>query len=237
MGSYKSGQHLNSNILAVIDTETTGPVPGYNDIIEVACVILDKYLKPAKGITPFNIEIKPQRIENISLEALRIQGKDLEYVTKEKLIKNPDRLVRIATTGCDADVAADLFREWFEKLRLAPFKRIMPIACNWAFDREFLMDWLGRPGFDYIFDPRYRDVMSMTLYDNDIADWRCEEFEYPKNNLQYICTQLHIERTRQHNALDDVIVTAEAYRKLIQRSQIRDVPRSVDSPKETVPSV
>lgn len=217
-------RHLNGNLLAVIDTETTGSKPRFNDIIEVAVLVLDKNLKPAEGIRPFTLDLIPKRLENIDLEALRIQRKTLDDLVKEKVCNKRERIVRTATRGIDPDLGADLFKDWWDKLRLAPFKRIMPIACNWAFDREFLIDWLGEDAFQYYFDPRYRDVMSMTLYDNDVSDWRGEPFEYAKNNLQYICTTLKIERTQQHTALDDCVATAEAYRKIIQRTQLRTLP-------------
>lgn len=219
-------KHLNGSLLAVLDTETTGPKPGYNDIIDICCIVLGPDLKPAKGIRPFNMEIQPKRIENIDLEALRVQGKNLDSIVKEKLCKDRQRIVRIATTGCDADQAADMFGTWWDKLKLAPFKRLMPIAHNWAFDRAFIMDWLGEAAFDLYFDPRYRDTMSMALYDNDVADWRAENFDYPKTNLAYLCNSLGVERGGAHNAMDDVLATIEVYRKLVTRSEIRNLPKS-----------
>jgi DNA polymerase III epsilon subunit-like protein len=218
--------HLNGNVLAVIDTETTGPLAGYHDIIEICVIVLGPDLQPAKNFMPFNLEIQPRRIENIDLEALRIQGKDLDLVVKEKLCRDRKRVVKITTNGCDADLAADLFGIWWDKLKFAPFKRLMPIAHNWVFDRGFLIDWLGLPAFEYYFDPRYRDIMGMSLYDNDVSDWRSEQFEYPKNNLGYLCNILKVDRGNAHTALDDVLATAEIYRKLITRTEIRSLPKT-----------
>jgi DNA polymerase III epsilon subunit-like protein len=218
----KRGAHLNGNVLGVIDTETTGFKAGYNDIIEVCVMILDHNLDPSP-MMPFTMDIAPRRIENIDLEALRIQGKDLDRIVQEKFCRDRKRVVKVAKDGCDADLAADMFIEWFESLALAPFKKIMPIACNWAYDRMFLIDWLGDDAFNYCFHPQYRDVMGMALYDNDIADWRGATYDYPKCNLQYLCTTLGIQRTRAHTALDDVVVTAEVYKRLIQRTTIKDI--------------
>ena len=80
-------RHLNGNLIGVIDTETTGFRPGYHDIIEICVMILDHNLEPAQNINPFVLELQPRRIENIDLEALRIQGKDLDHIVKDKLCK------------------------------------------------------------------------------------------------------------------------------------------------------
>lgn len=216
-------RHLNGNLLVVIDTETTGFKPGFNDILEICVMPLDHQLKPDMTINPFVMELQPKRLENIDLEALRIQGKNLDMIVKQKMCSDRKRLVRIATNGCDADLAADIFGDWFDSLNLAPFKKLMPIACNWPYDRGFIIDWLGPTAFEHYFHSQYRDVMCMALYDNDTSNWRGESFEYPKCNLQYLCTTLGIERSGSHNALDDVIATAEVYRRLIQRTTIKDL--------------
>jgi hypothetical protein len=52
-------------------------------------------------------------------------------------------LAKVMTSCVDAYKAADLLVEWFEKLRLPAYKRIIPIAQNWPFDRAFIMNWLG----------------------------------------------------------------------------------------------
>jgi DNA polymerase III epsilon subunit-like protein len=218
--------HLNQNVLAVIDTETTGPDPDKHDILEVSVLVLDRFLKPDKTILPFNIFMAPQRLGDIDMEALRIQGKTMDDIVKEKVCKQREEMVELAGKGLHPDSGADLFESWFRKLKLPPRKRIMPIACNWPFDREFIRRWLGIDGFYHYFDPRFRDVMSMSLYDNDIADWRGDTFPYNKNNLQWLCTVLGIERTRSHTALDDCVATAEVFRRMVQRTEIRNLPRA-----------
>lgn len=208
-------EHLNDNILCVVDVETTGPTPRYHDILEVCVMPLDKLLKPSRDYMPFCMNLVPMRIENIDHEALRMQRKDIMDVIKHKVCWNKERLVDITLSGCEPSRAADLFVEWYEKLQLLPFKRIMPIAHNWCFDREFLIDWLGYSTFDLCFDPRYRDTMVYSLYDNDIAGWHGHDFPYPKNNLAYVCQKLGIPHERAHSALDDCVSTAKAYRQMV----------------------
>lgn len=208
-------EHLNDNILCVVDVETTGPRPRYHDIIEVCVLPLDRMLKPAKQTNVFCMDLVPMRKDNIDFEALRIQRKYMDQVVKNKICWDRERLVNLTLSGCEPSRAADLFVEWWEQLRLLPFKRIMPIAHNWCFDREFLIDWLGYETFDMCFDPRYRDTMAMSLYDNDIAGWHGNDYQYPKNNLAYLCSQLGVHRDRRHTALDDCVATAECFRKMV----------------------
>lgn len=209
-------KHLNNNILCVIDVETTGPTPRYHDLIEVAILPLDNTLKPSRGIMPFAMDLKPRRPENYDYEALRAQRKEMCIYEKPKVCFDKRRVFEVILSGCDPDRAADLFFEWFENLRLPPRHRIMPIAHNWVFDRSFIMDWLGTRTFDLCFDPRYRDTMCMSLYDNDRAGWLDRDYPYPKNNLQYLCSQLKISRTNEHRALDDCVATAEVFRRIVR---------------------
>jgi len=228
---------LNNNLLAVVDVETTGPIAGVNDLIEICVMPLGADLTPEKGTLPFQMELMPMRRENIDFEAMRIQRKWMERVDSDKIILSKDAILDATLKGCEPSRAADLFVEWWENLGLIPFKRIMPIAHNWVFDRSFLIDWLGYKTFDYCFDPRYRDTMGMSLYDNDIADWRSEYHPYPKNNLAYLASQLKVDRRFSHTALDDCRVTAEVYRKMVQytwRPNRRVSVESLEMEQETL---
>lgn len=212
-------KHLNGNILAVVDVETTGTKPRHNDIIEICILPLSHSLEPDKGVLPFNLTLQPARPENIDLEALRVQRKDMDDVVKQAIPRNTSKITDSALKGCDPDKACDLLFEWFERLHLKPNKRIMPIAHNWCFDREFIIDWLGLEGFEYIFDPRYRDLMGISLFENDVADWRAESFPYQKNTLRYLCSTLKISVPDAHTALDDCVATAKAYKSMIKHSR------------------
>jgi DNA polymerase III epsilon subunit-like protein len=211
--------HLNDNILCVVDVETTGPTPRYHDIIEICVLPLNRFLKPDKKIVPFMMDLVPMRKENIDYEALRITRGHMDHPIKDKICWKKDRLIDLTLKGCEPSRAADLFVEWVDRLKLATFKRIMVVAHNWPFDREFIIDWLGYPTFEVIFDPRFRDTMAMSLYDNDIADYHVTNFPYPKNNLSYLCSQLGVDRPRIHTAVDDCVATAECYRKMIHNAQ------------------
>ncbi len=202
--------HLNGNLMCAVDTETTGDRPGFHDLIQVCILPLGWDLKPifktkeGRSLTPFYCELKPRRLEN--------------YTNEPKLNVKREVLSKICLDGLDPDSAADLFMEWYEKLNLAVNKRISPLAQNWPFDREFLMDWMGRAQFGHIFDARYRDTMSAALFENDKADFRNLHYPYPKVNLAYLASQLKVEHQRAHDALQDCVVTAEVYRRMLSTS-------------------
>jgi DNA polymerase III epsilon subunit-like protein len=68
----------------------------------------------------------------------------------------------------DKYTAADLFLDWVEKLDMPERKRISPLAHNWAFDREFIKDWLCPTAFDEIIDGRYRETKGAATLISDV---------------------------------------------------------------------
>jgi DNA polymerase III epsilon subunit-like protein len=210
-------KHLNGNVLAAIDCETTGTDPLQHEITEIAIVVLNNQYEPSPGCFPFQQEMKPDKPENIDFEAIRqLQQMNDFYV--ENVCKSKERLANVILRGMDKYKCADLLVDWFEGLKLAPMKRIMPIAQNWVFDSGFIKEWLGVKTFEYVFHPCYRDTMTVSLFANDCADQKGEPFPYPKNNLQYLCSELKVQRDRAHTAIDDAVATAEVYRRMIGKA-------------------
>jgi DNA polymerase III epsilon subunit-like protein len=193
--------HLNGHIICVIDTETTGLNPDVNEIIEISVLPLDFNLEPRKDVPFFDIQIKPENEDAIDHDAFKVNKTDF---------------YKLMQTGMDKYDAAELFVEWFDKLKLAENKRIMPLAHNWSFDCEFIKKWLGPKTFHYHIDGRYRDSMSTAQYINDRADSKGQSIPFPKVNLGYIASQLKIPHDNAHTALGDCIVTGQVYKELIK---------------------
>lgn len=195
--------HLNGNMICVIDVETTGLDPENHEIVEVCFLPLDAKLEVRRDIVPFDIKIKPEKIDNINWEAFKINKTDF---------------FKLCETGMDKYEAADLFEQWVEKLGLPDRKRISPLAHNWKFDNAFIREWLSPPTSGLWIDGRSRDTMEVALYLNDRADHRNEQIPFPKVNLGYLASQLKIQGGKAHTALGDCITTAKVYKELIKMS-------------------
>jgi DNA polymerase III epsilon subunit-like protein len=193
----------NSHQLCVIDVETTGLNPDKHEIIEICFLPLDESLSFIKKPVPFNIKIKPEK--EIDFEAFNINTIDYDD---------------LMNTGIDKWKAVDLFIDWFDLLRLPPNKRLLPIAHNWFFDASFIKQWLGSPTFDSYIDSRARDTLMMCQFINDSHSMRHDNVPFPKQTLAYVASQLDIEHTRAHNALDDCVVTAKIYKQLLMSYKV-----------------
>ncbi len=198
----KSLQHLNGNVLCAVDTETTGLKPGYHEIHQVAILPLDHGITPCKTVRPFCLDIKINFPERIDTKAIKTSKLDFAQ-----------RQLR----AIEAFTAADLLDEWFDRLGLAIYKRICPLAHNWPFDREHLTHWLGNSSFEHIFSPLYRDTLPITIMDSDRCGFRGEKVCFVQHNLAYLCGKLSIKNQKAHDALQDCIATAELYRRYLSR--------------------
>jgi len=206
--------HFNGNLLAAIDVETTGFIPGHHDIIQICVLLLDSDIKPDLQVNPFYVNMKPKRPENIEPDAMEVSRISF---------------ANIMQTAIDPWDAADLFDDWFVNLRkdmhnrrakLPENRKLLPLAQNWAFDLNFVKDWLGeKSSFDF-FHPWYRDTLAVAQFLNDqyAKDPNCvlpHKVPFPKSNLGYICSQLNVKNEKAHDALQDCIATAEAYRRMV----------------------
>ena len=206
--------HFNGNLLAAIDVETTGFIPGHHDIIQICVLLLDSDIKPDLQVNPFYVNMKPKRPENIEPDAMEVSRISF---------------ANIMQTAIDPWDAADLFDDWFVNLRkdmhnrrakLPENRKLLPLAQNWAFDLNFVKDWLGEKSFFDFFHPWYRDTLAVAQFLNDqyAKDPNCvlpHKVPFPKSNLGYICSQLNVKNEKAHDALQDCIATAEAYRRMV----------------------
>lgn len=202
-----SMEHWNGNQLCVIDIETTGLDPYWNEMIQICVLALDSNIKPRKDIMPFYITIQPESPERVDPEAMAI---------------NRLKLADIALRGHDKEKAKDLLEEWIKKLNLpitkyGTPKKIIPLGQNYSFDMGFIKSWLGIDLYNDYFHYHYKDTMLAATFLNDKAAFHAEKVPFPKVSLTYMCNLLKVDRDRAHDALQDCQATAEVYRKLLQQ--------------------
>ena len=197
----KSMRHLNGNLLCAVDVETTGFQAGYHDMWQIAVLPLDSEIKIIKDIIPFYMDLAIKRPENIDKKAVALTGR-ISFAQRQQRAADP------WTVG-------EMFDDWFQRLKLPMYKKIVPLASNWPFDRSFIVDWIGNETFQQLFHPHFRDTMVAALFSNDLASFRVDKIEYPHVGLKALCARLGVKNAKPHDALQDCIATAECYRRLI----------------------
>ena len=194
--------HFNGNLFCAIDVETTGLLFTKHDIIQICVMPIKPDLRPDLDRGYFHTLIHPRRPENINYESNKI---------------NRGRVTEALNMGMSPDTAEERLREWFQSLRLPVGKKIVPLGQNFAFDRDFIIDWLGGPlSYDEFFRGDYRDTQSMALMINDWAGWHEERIPFPKTSLKYLCSVLGVENPNAHDAVGDCVTTIEVYRRLMR---------------------
>jgi DNA polymerase III epsilon subunit-like protein len=193
--------HLNGNIMCAIDIETTGRMPGFHEIIQIAVQPLNSDLDPLEGIHPFYTTIAPEYIERSESEAQSIHGLNL---------------CQLQANSLDRWKVADLFDEWFQKLDLPYRKSIVPLAHNWAFEAGFLKSWLGIECMNLMFHPHPRDSMLFAIALNDRRVMNGDPLLFPSVSLTSMCKQLGILVIKAHDALSDALAEAKVYQTLLK---------------------
>lgn len=198
---HNSLPHLNGNILCAVDLETTGRMPGYHEIIQIAVQPLDSKMEPMEGVYPFYTTIAPENIHRAEKSASAVHGFNL---------------MELKETSMDQWKVADLFDEWFQNLGLPFRKSIVPLAHNWAFEAGFLKSWLGIECMGAMFHPHPRDSMLLAIAINDRSMMRGDPVVYPSVSLVSMCKQLGITTIKAHDALSDALSEAKLYQLLMR---------------------
>lgn len=198
-------QGMNGNLLCAVDVETTGLDYNQHEIWQLCVLPLNPMLEPNKAFLPFYMSMKPERMDNIDPKAAKLGLTDLTHLLLKAL---------------PTDRVQDYFVEWFEKLNLAPGKKIVPVAHNFFFDRSMLMKWLGQDLYDSIFHFHPRDTMVTAAFLNDRADSGCRDLPYTRLGLKNVCSKHNIEIPNAHDALADCIATAQLYAALCRSSDM-----------------
>ncbi len=199
MKTYSGMVHLNGNLLAAIDLETTGLQAGYHEPIQIAVVPLNSDLRPLESVRPFYMNIKPSYPERQEAAGY-VHGLNLN-----------DLVLHAPTPG----KVQDMLVEWWEKLDLPFGKTLVPLAHNWAFECKFLNAWLGVDLTSTLFSGHARDAMLYALSLNDKAAFMGLPVPFNKVGLGSICKRFKVHNPKAHDALCDAIAEAECYRAML----------------------
>lgn len=187
---------LNDNVLAAIDVETTGRDPSYNEVCQLAIVVLDCHLNP---VNQFYTNVRPLHPERIHPKATETHG-----LTYEVLCQSPDKY----------EVADEVW-EWFQGLGLAPGKNLIPLVHNAQFDIPFLQNFFGLELFSDIIGYPTRDTQSLVSGLMDKAAFNGVKIPFNRAGLGHCCEVLGVQLDDAHDALADALATARVYKALL----------------------
>jgi DNA polymerase III epsilon subunit-like protein len=192
--------HLNGNLLAAIDYETTGLQAGWHEIIQVGIVPLNSDLRPNPDLRPFYHNIAPKFPERQAKGAGDVHGLNLN----DLMLHAPS-----------SERVIDLLVDWWERLDLPVNRNICPLAHNYEFEAGFGRAWLGFDLFNQLFHSHARDGMREAIHQNDRASFAGEKVPYPYVGLNALCGQFGIVNENPHDALSDSYAEAEVYRAIL----------------------
>lgn len=196
--TYWGMQHINENMLCSIGMILTGRDISQHEILEIAILPLDCGLDIRKDRLVFHMGMKPERTDNIDFGHQRME----RSIVANRIMNSKDSFV-----------VADLFIKWFDTLRLATGKQIVPLAWNWPLESLFLRSWLGHKTFEYLFDWKYRDVLSTGNHLNDTLDQSANTVKYPKVTLGSMAIRHDLTRIKPENAITRAKLIMEVYKK------------------------
>ncbi len=181
------------NKILFLDTETTGLIPGYHDIIQIAGIIEED----DNIVDEFKIKLRPFHLKNIDDESLGING-----FTKEELFFFPDpehgieRLIIIlAPYMVEEDVLFAGQKTFFDLFFLQALFRKSEHEKRKTFD---IMTRAHNATMD---------LKTLTL----LAILQGHKIK--SNSLEDVCEYLGVKNEKPHDALSDLYATRECFKK------------------------
>lgn len=182
---------MNKIAKCVIDCETTGLDPALHDIIEIAIVPVDGKFEQIGSV--FNQRIKALTPETASACALAINQ------------LNP-------CEGAEHKESLNLFYDW---MNLNCIERIAPIGFNYAFDKGFILKWLGTDQYNQSFHYIIRDAHTLAIAYNDSRIIRGQKPMTTSTSLGKLCDHFGLDHSKAHSAIQDCYLTLKIYKNLL----------------------
>lgn len=191
--------HLNGGLLCAVAINTTGPRPGYHELIELTILPLNNKIQPCEALEPFICYIKPEEPER-AIKSLHEQIGALHIHD-----------------------ASYMFEQWYSNVvEQNNFKSIYPLGFRYdAMIMPFLREWLGyslhdpaESHYDKYFNERSRDPAAASLYVNDIAHFNQVDFPFPKYGFKQLARRTSATSTISSGTIQAALTTAEMYRRM-----------------------
>lgn len=179
------------------DVETTGLDPKQNDITQLAFILEINGNIVEEG----NLFMKPINDENITDEALQIQGR-----TREEVLGFPEAMIQYKELESVLRKHIDQYNR-DDKATMA--------AYNGSFDRSFLYSLREKLDIKYGLGSYLKHVTIDPLFLVDLLIFRQVIPELINRKLETVCLYFGIE-IQAHDALSDIRATRNLFYKLIE---------------------
>ena len=189
--------------LLAVDLESTGLIPNYHEIMQIAIILLDLELNV---IAEYNslVQIQyPERgyatiiDEQNVFQFAGINPKHLKFApTMEEVLTQILDLIRNKT-----------------KLKNEELRHVTLFGQNTKFDMCFLEAAFAKCGIKFYFDYHNVDLVSaFTVYSLVKKNTLPERL-----GLHHICKKLNIINVKEHNAVSDITTTVSLFKNIIQQ--------------------
>lgn len=177
------------------DTETTGLIAGFNEIISLAGILYDNKFKEIDRI---NIYAYPDHPEHIHPKALEVNGYTEEEWKKRGAITQEQMAVQL--------------NDWLIKRYCY---RVIPLGHNVKFDISHLQALYERfdmvEAWQKLFSYHCLDTVGVAMF-FDMANYKELSDRY---NLGKLCERFGVKLDNAHDALADIDATVQLFLKLV----------------------
>lgn len=199
MIAYDSMPHLLGGVMAAIDFETTGLNPDWHEVVQIAIVPLDYKFDPLPGIRPFYRKIRPEHPERFEPEAMKTNRLAMDELK----------------TASEKHEIIESLQRWWDALGLPLGRTIVPLAHNASFELMYLRKLLGDSHYHKLFHFHHRCSMQTAIQINDKCFRRGLKKRFDSVGLEYLAAEFKIHNPCAHDALNDALVGAQLYPRLL----------------------
>lgn len=202
----KKGKRVHKIQNVVLDTETklydeTQGVDFFrDDLVELSIIPLTDSLDIDVVSPRLSVLVKPFILSGVESNDTRLPSNGITYG-------------ELREYGMNSDDLRSFIEGWMDALGIEQF---IPLAHNWSFDRSFLAKTMGCQAVEKMFNRRARDSHSLAVSINDKAVLSGKEPPFESTSLGFLANYFGIDTAGAHRAEKDCIMTALAYKKLLQ---------------------